>query len=78
MECIVIYDNINFKIINCVGVKDCVKQLAESFGENTGLFQKGLKGCESPEDCVAMFNLFSSHQINHIYELYKTIYNSED
>lgn len=77
MICLVIYDTDHFKIINCVGIKDCVTQLADYFGDNSTLFNMALKGCDTPESCVEMFNHFSQYQINAIYSVHETIYEKE-
>ena len=77
MNCFVIYDTVHFININCVGIKDCVTQLADYFGDNSTLFSKALKGCDTREDCVEMFNHFSQYTINAIYSIHETIYDEE-
>lgn len=77
MKCVIIYDTYHFAIIDCVGIKDCVIQLADYLGDNSPLFNTALKGCDTPESCIAMFNHFSQYTINAIYSIHKTIYEKE-
>lgn len=77
MTCIVIYDTHHFTIIDCVGIKDCITQLADYVGDNSILLSKALKGCDTPKSCVEMFNHFSQYTINAIYSIHKTIYEKE-
>lgn len=77
MNCVVVYDTDQFTIINCVGIKDCVTQLADYLGDNSSLFNTALKGCDTPESCVAMFNFFSQYTINAIYRIHETLYEKE-
>lgn len=49
---------------NAVAFKDMIIQLADYTGTNCPLFIKALNGCSEESDMVAMFNMFSSYEID--------------
>lgn len=75
---LIIYDTDSFITINAVGIKDCIIQLADYVGDNSPLFQKALKGCDTTESCIDMFNHFSQYTINKIFGIREIIYERSD
>ena len=62
---------------NAVAFKDMIIQLADYTGANCPLFIKALKGCSEENDIVAMYNLFSSYEVDRILKVECIAYERE-
>ena len=76
-EYLVIYDRENFVKIKAVSLKDCIVQVADYVGDNSPLFQTALRGCDTYESIIEMFNHFSNCDINLVFGIGKIIYNDK-
>ena len=80
MTYIIFYDTYSeFIEIEADTELDLILQFAEWFGEKTDLFCMALKGCETFEQMIKMFNRFCSHdEIVEVIEVGKTLYKDEN
>lgn len=71
---IIIYEVDSYATIEADGIKDCIMKLAEYTGDKTSLFELALRGCNTAEECIAMYEEFSSNGIENIYAMSDTVY----
>ncbi len=62
---------------NAVAFKDMIIQLADYTGANCPLFIKALKGVSEESDIVALYNMFSSFEIERILKVECIVYERE-
>lgn len=70
----IIYEVDSYTTIEADGIKDCIMKLAEHTGHKSLLFKIALQGCNTAEECIAMYEEFSSDRIEYIYAISDTVY----
>jgi hypothetical protein len=63
-----------FFMKNAVSFKDMIIHLADYTGSNCDLFIKALKGMVEVEDMVAIYNMFSSYEIDRVFKVEEIVY----
>lgn len=71
---LICYDYNSYDFITAQDEKDCILSFAKHVGCDTKLFEKALKGCTNLQDCMDMYNHFSSYQIDKIAVIDKILY----
>jgi hypothetical protein len=75
MTYMVVYDlDCDYTFIDAENTEDCIIQFADYMGDCSDLFVKALKGCETVNDYVDMYNQFGQYNIQAIYIIEKTLY----
>lgn len=74
---LICYDYNNYDFITARDEKNCILSFAKYVGCNTKLFEKALSGCINLQDCIDMYNQFSSYQIDKIVIVDKILYDRE-
>lgn len=67
------YNNNTF-ICEATSFADAIKQFAEYEGVKNPLFLKSMKGMETNDDMIDLFNRFSYQEIKEVYKIDSVIY----
>lgn len=68
------YGGNDYVTLEAEDAKDCIIQFARFTGECAELFLKALRGCQTVDDNIAMYEIFGIYRIDGVFAIAETLY----